>query len=47
MAQHYYIGPFAKRIGDNGGDMGNYVGFVWAGLVYLPLRYLELKKFGR
>lgn len=28
-------------------QMGNYVGFVWAGLVYPPLRYLELKKFGR
>ncbi|KAF4628347.1 hypothetical protein G7Y89_g9806 [Cudoniella acicularis] len=47
MSQAYFIGPIASLIGDDGGDMGNYVGFAWAGLVYLPLRYLELKKFGR
>ncbi|TVY80604.1 Purine-cytosine permease fcyB [Lachnellula suecica] len=47
MAQVYFIGPLAKLVGDYGADMGNYVGFAWAGLVYLPLRYLELKKFGR
>lgn len=47
MSQAYYIGPLAKLVGDFGADMGNYVGFAWAGLVYLPLRYLEKKKFGR
>ncbi len=47
MAQFYYIGPLAKLVGDNGADMGNYVGFAWAALVYPPLRYLELKKFSR
>lgn len=47
MAQVYYIGPIAKLIGDYGGDLGNYVGFAWAGLVFPPLRYWELKKFGR
>jgi len=47
MAQFYFIGPLAKLVGDDGGDMGNYVGFAWAALVYPPLRYLELKKFGR
>ncbi|CAG8980829.1 hypothetical protein HYALB_00003757 [Hymenoscyphus albidus] len=47
MSQAYYIGPLARPVGDFGADMGNYVGFAWAGLVYLPLRYLEKKKFGR
>ena len=47
MAQVYFIGPIAKLVGDYGADMGNYVGFTWAGLVYPPLRYWELKKFGR
>jgi len=47
MAQALFIGPIAKLVGDNGADMGNYVGFAWAGLVYPPLRYWELKRFGR
>lgn len=47
MAQLYYIGPLARLVGEYGGDMGNFVGFGWAALVYPPLRYLELKKFGR
>lgn len=28
-------------------QMGNYVGFSWAALVYPPLRYLELRVMGR
>jgi purine-cytosine permease-like protein len=28
-------------------QMGNYVGFGWAALVYPPLRYYEFKRFGR
>lgn len=47
MAQVYYYGPIAKLVGDYGADMGNYVGFAWAAVVYPPLRILELKKFGR
>ncbi|KAH0393850.1 hypothetical protein KCU89_g11984, partial [Aureobasidium melanogenum] len=47
MAQVWYIGPIAKQVGEYGGDMGNYVGFAWAALFYPPLRWLELKKFGR
>ena len=47
MAQVYFIGPIAKQVGDDGADMGNYVGFAWTALVYPPLRYFELKKFGR
>ncbi|KAF2720890.1 purine-cytosine permease FCY21 [Polychaeton citri CBS 116435] len=47
MAQVWYIGPFAALVGDYGADMGNYVGFAWAAIVFLPLRWLELRKFGR
>ncbi|TKA78956.1 hypothetical protein B0A49_02097 [Cryomyces minteri] len=47
MAQVWYIGPIAKQVGDYGADMGNYVGFAWAALVFPPLRYWELKRFGR
>lgn len=47
MAQVWYIGPIAARVGQYGADMGNYVGFSWAALVYPPLRWLELKKFAR
>ena len=47
MAQFYFVGPLAKLVGEFGGDMGNYVGFGCAAVVYLPLRYWELKRFGR
>ncbi|KAL2803195.1 permease for cytosine/purines, uracil, thiamine, allantoin-domain-containing protein [Aspergillus granulosus] len=47
MAQVWYIGPLAGLVGECGADMGNYVGFSWAAVVYPPLRYLELKRFGR
>ncbi|KAL8671238.1 MAG: hypothetical protein Q9168_004270 [Polycauliona sp. 1 TL-2023] len=47
MAQYWYIGPIAKLVGENGADMGNFVGLSWAVLVYPPLRYLEIKKFAR
>lgn len=46
MAQVWYIGPIAKEVGEYGADMGNYVGFAWTALVYPPLRWLELKRFG-
>ncbi|KAF2032881.1 hypothetical protein EK21DRAFT_98700 [Setomelanomma holmii] len=38
MAQVWYLGPIAKLVGTYGADMGNYVGFAWAALVYPPLR---------
>lgn len=47
MSQVYYVGPIAKLISPAGGDAGNYVGGAWAAVVYLPLRWLELKRFGR
>ncbi|KAK6414477.1 Vitamin B6 transporter [Oleoguttula sp. CCFEE 5521] len=47
MAQVWYIGPLAARIGDYGADLGNFVAFAWAGLVYPPLRWLEVRRFER
>ncbi|EAW11486.1 purine-cytosine permease family protein [Aspergillus clavatus NRRL 1] len=47
MAQYWYIGPLAGLVGQYGADMGNYVGFTWAGLIYPPLRYIELRYFKR
>ncbi|CAK4031772.1 purine-cytosine permease FCY21 [Lecanosticta acicola] len=47
MAQVWYVGPLAGLISQYGGDMGNYVGFAWAAIVFPPLRYWELRKFGR
>ncbi|OJJ03566.1 hypothetical protein ASPVEDRAFT_43040 [Aspergillus versicolor CBS 583.65] len=47
MAQVWYIGPLAGLVGEYGADMGNYVGFSWAALVYPPLRYIERRRFGR
>lgn len=47
MAQVWYIGPLARLVGEWGGDMGNYVGFGFAVLVYPPLRWYEKKRMGR
>ncbi|PSN64923.1 hypothetical protein BS50DRAFT_575051 [Corynespora cassiicola Philippines] len=47
MAQVWYIGPIAALVGDYGADMGNYVGFTWAAIVFPPIRVWELSKFGR
>ena len=47
MAQVWYIGPIARLVGAYGADMGNYVGFAWAALVFPPLRWWELRRFGR
>jgi purine-cytosine permease-like protein len=47
MAQVWYIGPIAAQVGEYGGDMGNYVGFAWAGIVFPGLRWLELRRYGR
>ncbi|CDO92933.1 unnamed protein product [Kluyveromyces dobzhanskii CBS 2104] len=47
MAQTYYVGPIASLIGEYGGDIGMWLGMGFAGIAYPPLRYWELKKFGR
>lgn len=47
MDQVYYIGPIAKKIGDNGGDIGMWLCAAFSGVVYPVLRYFELKRWGR
>ncbi|KAL7815113.1 permease for cytosine/purines, uracil, thiamine, allantoin domain-containing protein [Trichoderma gracile] len=47
MDETWFIGPLAKTIGMNGGDVANEFTFVVTALTYLPARYLELKYFGR
>ncbi|KAK4501611.1 hypothetical protein PRZ48_007420 [Zasmidium cellare] len=47
MDQVYFVGPISKLIGDDGSDMGLFVGSSWAALLFPPLRYLELRYIGR
>jgi purine-cytosine permease-like protein len=47
MAQVWYIGPIAALVGEYGADMGNYIGFCWAALIFPPLRWLEVRHFNR
>ncbi|CAK7214856.1 Vitamin B6 transporter [Sporothrix curviconia] len=46
MWEIYFTGPIAKLVGD-GIDLGIPVGGSWAVIVYVPLRYLELKYLHR
>ncbi|KAJ5887453.1 hypothetical protein N7495_007494 [Penicillium taxi] len=47
MDQIYYVGPIADMVGEDGSDLGIWVGSAWAMVVYPPLRWLELKYFKR
>lgn len=48
MAQEWYVGPLAAMLSPlGGGDMGFEFAAVFAGVVYLPLRWLEIRKWGR
>lgn len=47
MSQVWYHGPVALKIGGDGGDIGAWLSIAFAGVAYPPLRYVELKKFGR
>lgn len=47
MYQIYYVGPIAKLASPDGADLGIWVGSSWAMIVFPPLRWLELRKFGR
>ncbi|KAG8533861.1 uncharacterized protein KY384_001602 [Bacidia gigantensis] len=44
MEQVWYQGPVALKVGNYGGDIGEWLAIAFAGVVYLPLRWLELKK---
>ncbi|KAL8945867.1 MAG: hypothetical protein Q9222_007653 [Ikaeria aurantiellina] len=47
MSQAWYIGPVAAKVGGVGADIGVWLGCAFAMVVFPPLRYWELKKFGR
>ncbi|KAL6717074.1 Vitamin B6 transporter [Lecanora helva] len=48
MDQAWFVGPVASKVGDNtGADIGIWLGASFTLVVFPPLRYLELKKFGR
>ncbi|KUJ17252.1 nucleoside transporter [Mollisia scopiformis] len=43
MDQTWFIGPAARAIGPEGGDLGNYITLMAVVLTYPPLRLLEIK----
>lgn len=47
MCQTYWIGEIGRLIGDFGGDIGFEMGASWSFIVYIILRPLEIKYFGR
>lgn len=47
MSQVWYTGPVAVRVGGYGGDVGAWLAVAFAGSVFPPLRYWELKVVGR
>lgn len=47
MYQTYYVGPIAKLIGSEGGDIGALLGIGFSAVTYLPLRLIEVKIRGK
>ncbi|CAG8979006.1 hypothetical protein HYALB_00009908 [Hymenoscyphus albidus] len=48
MYQVWYTGPLALKIGgEYGGDIGEWIAIGFTGVVFPPLRWLELKRLGR
>ena len=47
MYQAWYVGKLAILVGDYGADLGVWVGCGFTLISFPPLRYLELKRFGR
>ena len=47
MSQVWYTGPVAMKVGGHGGDIGAWLAIAFAGSVFPPLRYWELKVVGR
>ena len=47
MSQVWWVGPAARHLGDAGGDLGDWLGIGFTAVVFPPLRYLELQRFGR
>ena len=47
MYQAWYAGPVARLVGGYGADIGSWVAIAFAGVVFPPLRWLELRVVGR
>lgn len=47
MAQTYWVGEIARKIGTYGGDIGFELGMSWAFLTYIIIRPIEIKYYGR
>ncbi len=47
MSQVWYIGPVARLVGGIGADVGIWLGMGFTLVTFPPLRYLELRRFGR
>jgi len=47
MSQVWYIGPIALKFGPYGGDVGIFLSGAFTIVTYFPLRYFEIKRFGR
>lgn len=47
MAQVYWTGPVARKLGDYGGDIAMWLSMGISGLVFPVCRYLELSYYGR
>ncbi|KAK7722623.1 hypothetical protein SLS64_001160 [Diaporthe eres] len=47
MSETFYDGVLAARIGDNSGDIGNQLSFLFTLAVYVPARWAERKFTGR
>ena len=45
--QTQFVGPAAKAVGPDGGDLGNYITFVAVFLAYPVLWHYEIKLTGR
>ena len=47
MVETWYVSPIGKLIGTYGGDVANELTFVVTAVVFIPLRFLELRFIGR
>ena len=47
MGQTWYVGPVASKVSPFGGDMGFEFAAVFTGVVYPPLRWLEIRRWRR
>ena len=47
MEQIWYQGPVALKVGNYGGDIGAWLSIAFVCVIYPPLRYIELNRFGR